>query len=421
VTDVLSAKGGGHATAAGVTFQASVGAIFAVQMLTESFGDQQLALPPFKVKTIRFESDAPLDDIVIETDQGGWLLLQAKTKLSLSTSLTSEFGKTAVQIVRQWHAGLQGSSRRGWDRPLALDHDRLVIAVGPGTAQTLTIDLAKALASLRANATAPLPLKQRSALKALCGALKVAWKAVTGKAARDADIANILPFISVLRFDIAGPDRAAAIAQLRLLTMNAQGAHSSFVATERECQALMERRHGADAAAFRRAISQAGIALKAAPGYQHDVEVLRKYSKRIADELTAFEVTLIDGKLITIDRATTQAVVRAAKIGSLLVIGEPGSGKSAVVSAAASVLRAAKADVIQFAVDRLPVETADGLRGEIGLTHRLADILENWPGTKPAYLFIDALDATRGGRGEAVFRSLIKDVMGLPLIHPLIF
>ena len=56
-----------------------MGAVFAVQMLTESFGDEQLGLAPFRAKSIRFESDAPLDDIVVETDQDGWLLLQAKT------------------------------------------------------------------------------------------------------------------------------------------------------------------------------------------------------------------------------------------------------------------------------------------------------------------------------------------------------
>src|SRR3954452_15083678 len=120
----LHAKGGGNATAAGVTFQASVGAVFAVQMLTESFGDEQLGLAPFKVKSIRFESDAPLDDIAVETDQDGWLLVQAKTKLSLSQSLTSEFGKTTQQIVRQWHAGLVGTGARGWDRPLNVGRDR---------------------------------------------------------------------------------------------------------------------------------------------------------------------------------------------------------------------------------------------------------------------------------------------------------
>ena len=410
----LHAKGGGHATAAGVSFQASVGTVFAVQMLTESQGDGQLGLPSFQVKSIRFESDAPLDDIVIETDQDGWLLLQAKTTLSFSPSLKSEFGKTVEQIVRQWHSGLRGNRRCGWDRPLVLGGDRLIIAVGPGTAQTVTVHLAKALASLRATASAPLPEKQRSALKTLKVTLKRAWKAVTAKDPTAADIANILPFISVLRFDMSGPDRAAAVAQMRLLTSNAKEAQGAVVAVERECQGLMERRHGADAAAFRRVISQTGVALKAAPSYQVDVATLRKYSERTASGLAAFETILVDGKPISISRAVTGAVVHAAKAGSLLVIGEPGSGKSAVVSAAAASLRATKADVIQFAVDQLPVDTTDGLRGEIGLTHRLVDILENWPGTNTAYLFVDALDATRGGRGEAVFRSLIKDVISLP-------
>lgn len=410
----LHARGGGNATAAGVTFQASVGAVFAVQMLTESFDEAQLGLPPFKVKSVRFESDAPLDDIVVETDQAGWLLIQAKTKLGLSASLTSEFGKAVEQIVRQWHAGAKGGGKRGWDRPLVPDRDRLIIAVGPGTSQTVTSDLAKALSSLRATATAPLPARQRAVLKTLSGALKRAWKAVTSKLPSDAEISRILPFITVLRFDMAGPDRAAAAARLRLLTSSAQSANGAFTAVERECQNLMERRHGADAAAFRRSIAHAGIILKAAPSYQADVETLREYSKRTASELAAFEVIIVDGKPVSIKRAATDAVVRAAKAGSLLIIGEPGSGKSAVVSAAAAALRASNADVIQFAVDDLPVETPDGLRGQIGLTHRLPDILENWPGTKPAYLFVDALDATRGGKGEAVFRTLIKEVMALP-------
>jgi hypothetical protein len=410
----LHAKGGGNATAAGVTFQASVGAVFAVQMLTESFGDEQLGLAPFKVKSIRFESDAPLDDIAVETDQDGWLLVQAKTKLSLSQSLTSEFGKTTQQIVRQWHAGLVGTGARGWDRPLNVGRDRLIIAVGPGTSQTITTDLAKALASLRAQTTARLPAEQRAVLRTLSSTLKAAWKAVTGKNASDADIAAMVPLIAVMRFDMAGADRSAAIAQMRLLTVKAASAHGAFVAAERQSQALMERRHGADATAFRNFVEQSGVSLKAAPSYQADVEQLKLHSTRIATELDAFEVTVVDGKKITVERVATNAVVGAAKGGPLLVIGEPGSGKSAIVSAAASALRKEKCEVIQLSVDRLPVDAADALRGELGLSHRLPDLLENWPGTKPAYLFIDALDATRGGRGEAVFRSLIKEVMALP-------
>ena len=167
--------------------------------------------------------------------------------MSLSSSLTSEFGKTALQIVRQWHTGLAGKRARGWDRPLDIGRDRLIIAVGPHTSQTITDDLAKALSSLRAHATAPLPAKQRTALRTLSAALKAAWKAVTGKNASNADMAAILPLIAVMRFDMAGPDRTAAIAQMRLLTLQAASANGAFVATERQSQALMERRHGADA------------------------------------------------------------------------------------------------------------------------------------------------------------------------------
>ncbi len=176
----------------------------------------------------------------------------------------------------------------------------------------------------------------------------------------------------------------------------------------------MERRHGADAKAFRHAVTEAGVALKAAPSYQADVEKLQAYSVRIAGELNAFEVTQVEGSPVTVARAATGAVATAATSGSLLVIGEPGSGKSAVVSAAASALRAEKCEVIQFAVDRLPVDLAEGLRAELDLDHRVPELLENWPGKKPGYVFIDALDATRGGRGEAVFRTLIQDILALP-------
>ena len=44
----------------------------------------------------------------------------------------------------------------------------------------------------------------------------------------------------------------------------------------------------------------------------------------------------------------------------------------------------------------------------------MRDVLENWPGAEPAFLFIDALDATRGGRSEAVFRALIAEILDMP-------
>ena len=99
---------------------------------------------------------------------------------------------------------------------------------------------------------------------------------------------------------------------------------------------------------------------------------------------------------------------------SLLLVGDPGAGKSAVISAAAALLGSDGKEVIELAVDRLPVESAEGLQQQLGLTHGIRDVLENWPGNKPAFLFIDALDATRGGHSEGVFRWLISEVLSMP-------
>jgi hypothetical protein len=75
----LLARAGGNATTAGVSFQASVGAVFAVQMLAETQMDRRLGLGGTTPCGIRFESEAAVDDCGIETDAGGWIFVQAKT------------------------------------------------------------------------------------------------------------------------------------------------------------------------------------------------------------------------------------------------------------------------------------------------------------------------------------------------------
>ena len=38
--------------------------------------------------SLRFETEAPVDDILVETDNGGWIFVQAKTSLNLSRSIS---------------------------------------------------------------------------------------------------------------------------------------------------------------------------------------------------------------------------------------------------------------------------------------------------------------------------------------------
>jgi hypothetical protein len=115
-----------------------------------------------RVRSIRFETEAPLDDILVETDASGWIFAQAKTALSLSENLDTEFGKTVEQIVRQWRTCVAGTGERGWDRKLVPGRDRMLIAVGPNASGTITGDLAIALTSMQAPSAAASQAQQQA-------------------------------------------------------------------------------------------------------------------------------------------------------------------------------------------------------------------------------------------------------------------
>ena len=411
---VSTATGGGQATTAGVEFQAQVAALLAAYLISERQLDARLRLGSARAALLRLETEAPIDDILVLTDAGGFVFIQAKTSVNLSSGAESPLGKVADQFVRQWLASKRGDGKRGWDRPLDRLKDRFVLAMGAGSSDAVARDLAAALASLQAAASAPLPQDQERALSRFKDLLSTAWKSVDGRDPDVAELNSLLELTTVVQLDFAGPDHAVVDAALRDILEDANAAGAAFAVLTQGCQRLMAARLGNDALGFRTTLASNGIRLRAAPSYRADVEALRAYSDRTRKHLEEYEETKVGGIEIRIDRQCTAAVMAAAVEGSLLLVGEPGAGKSAVVSATAARLKSQGNEVLELAVDRLPVETLDGLRAELELTHSLYEVLRNWPGDGPAYLFIDALDATRGGTSEKVFRTLIADVLALP-------
>jgi hypothetical protein len=408
----MLAKGGGHATAAGMNFEAFVGAFYFAEMLSELRIDPKRGLDAVP-RSIRFETEAPVDDILVKTTANGYVFIQAKTNLRLSSSPESEFARVADQLVRQWLACDQGSGERGWDRPFQNDLDRILIAVGPQTPESVKVDLSTALETRRLSPDAPLNQKQTRALEHLTGQLSVAWKRSTGAEADAGSIDRLLRIISVISFDPEGADRIGAITALKTRLPASDSAEGALIALERISLGLTQRRAGLDAQGLRTALSTAGVVLTASPSYVDDVNALRAYTARTRSQLSAYEEISIDGSASRIERDCTVAVVEAAARESFLLVGEPGAGKSAVLNSAATELAASGHEVIQLAVDRLPVQSQEGLKDQLGLQHPLRDVLANWPGNDAIILFIDALDATRGGPSEAVFRALIKDALEL--------
>lgn len=412
----LLARGGGNATAAGVSFQATLGAALASHALADRRLDSSLELTNAGIRSLRFETEAPIDDILVETVGDGFIFVQAKTSLVLSTKPGSELGKTAEQIVRQLQACATGDGKRGWDRPLSSERDALVIAVGPTASGTIRNDLATALARLR-RPPAPadlVPRSQREALTDFANVLEQAWQRVTENPAPAGEIDRLLPFIRVMCCDLDGPDRALAIEILRHCLADGDAADAAFSALAVVCEGHMAARTGDDAAGFRRALAAEGIRFDAPPDYRADVDALRRASERTRDVLALHRKISVSGEDFAIDRQCTKTVLAAAQADSLLLIGEPGSGKSAVLNTAANELRQAGYPVVELAVDHLPIQGLDGLRAELGLRHPVRDVLANWPGIEPAFLVIDALDASRGNASEAVFRQLITEALALP-------
>lgn len=406
----MLATGGGNATASGVSFQASVAGYFASEGLAETPLDARLGLGAAKPIALRFETEAPVDDILISLDTGGWVFAQAKNSLTNSSSLTSELGKTCDEFARLWETSSTGTGARGWDRPLSSTTDVMVIAVGPTTSGTIKNDLARALDIHRDGSTDTLSTGQKNALESFKKLMKDALAARGGIVA-GVDPETILRFVHIVDFDFGGPHRTTAESVLANVLADRSTAPATLAVLEKECERRMAARNGITISGLRGELSRSGVVLHAPTDYRSDVTALRDRSLRVAGALQDFERTQVSGVDITISRACTDACIAAAKTGSLVVVGDPGAGKSAVVNETARRLGSEGSDVLLLAVDRLQAESIEGLSDALGIKHSLAEVLANWPGSGPAYLVLDALDACRFGRSEALFRTVMQEVL----------
>jgi hypothetical protein len=201
---------------------------------------------------------------------------------------------------------------------------------------------------------------------------------------------------SLLRAAILGDPNQADLAWTQLITLS-----SGFAA----------QRAGTDRPGLQQKLLGAGLELKAPRSYQADIKRLREYSNVSAEALAQHGQIRIGNAQVKIQRASVQALTQAAQQQSVLVVGEPGAGKSGALYDVLKIFEGGDLDFVFLAVDRLAARSLGELRGEIGLEHELLQVLDNWPGLQPAYLVIDALDAARGVSSERAIHDLIRSVI----------
>ena len=286
-------------------------------MLTSRSVDQRLNLGGAVPVWMRFETEAPVDDILVATSENGFIAIQAKTTASPSSDLKSPFGKTISQFVRHWLACRDGDGKRHWNRPLNPNKDRLVLAIGRQAPATIRVDLTAAL-RLRAQAGGgTLTQVQERAFSAYASCVKQAWNSVTSEAYAPEFPSQLARFITIFVFDPAGSDRTALLSILGASVTPGSEALTALTALEVISGDLMAQRGGVDLSSLRQLMLTRGVRLDTAPDFQRDVATLRSHSEAVAESLKRYEVIeTIEGQSVSIERDCQPQLLAAALSGS---------------------------------------------------------------------------------------------------------
>lgn len=403
-------KAGGRATEAGMSFQAAVGTWLAAHLITDMpVGSRFGLVADARPIELQFETGDALDDIVLRLTSGGAVHVQCKTRPGLETRPDSDLAKTIGQLVRFL---VDARALRNAPDPIRV---AAVLAIADNAPRTLD--------SLEEGCRAfdngggwsevidRVAENQRSALKIFADHARIAWRAATKSEARDQDLVDLARLFRVRRFgsDMTSGDwrEASNLVGSRLFGREDAGGPptSALLNTARQ---LIRSGATADRAGLIRTLRAAGHVDTRAPGFDEDIEALQRYSKDEYERL-ARHTRLPIGDGIPLTRECLPSLNASVVSGSLLVIGEPGAGKTGALVALANQLAPRTAPFVFFSVERLVgLAKLSDFREELHLKNDLLDVLAAWPGVEPGVFIIDALDASRGGQSEALIASLIE-------------
>ena len=413
--------GGGSATHAGTDYQNRVAAWVGVRILAE-----QDASPPWDLASsvildlVRCETSEPVDDVLVGTSLKGHAFIQAKHKLDLGRTNDSELASVIDQFVRQYHEHPASGQKSPWDRPLDARLDRLVLVTSLGSSDRIRSTLPVVLGRIRNLSLGQkiddvaVSKDDKEVLSVIRSHLSSAWQKLKGPVPTEAEVFQLLRLvrIQVLDLDLGKPQEQEAKDMLRSSVLhNPAEADVAWDCIVQACAGYSANRSGATRRDLQLVLTSAGIDLQAVRSYRADVEKLTNWSNNSLRTLSPMsEIRISEATTVKISRDSTAELHRSALAGSLVVVGQPGAGKSGGLFDLATQLQT-NGDVLVFAVGQFDAGSLGSLRNEIGCAHEIVEVLKNWPSTKPGFVVIDALDAARTEAGAKAFRELIGAIL----------
>ena len=253
----------------------------------------------------------------------------------------------------------------------------------------------------------------RRALDIVTQHVRAFWTEAAGASPGDHDVRKLLNrlYVETIEAGEGERDERAAKDILRSSVLEPPGqAAGAWAVLINQGLRLIRTRGQADRATLLKALNSAGVSARAPRSYRNDIQRLRDHSARVTNRLAEHASIRLGRADLRIQRPYVSVLKETAETGPVLVIGEPGAGKSGVLHSLSETLREEGRDVIVLAAEQPPFVSSGGLRDELRLDHDVVDVLANWPGTQPAFLLIDALDAARTEPSAAALRSLIREV-----------
>lgn len=415
-------SGGGTATAGGMDFQHRVAGWVAAHILAEKDATQPWDLPTgTTLEWLRCETEQPVDDLLVGTSSNGLIFAQIKRTLQLSEAADSDLASAFDQFVRQFVAcRAKCTGPQPWDRPLDPVRDRLILITSPSSSEPVRRYLSAVLSRLRDLLadqpldSAPANADERRVFSSVQAHVTRSWQKALATDPSDNELRQLFSLVRVQQLDVdeGGDGEREARTILRTVVLkDPDEAEIAWALVVSLCANLAKERSGANRPALQGALVNAGLQLKAPRSYRRDIESLNQYSVTTLNALADLAQIHVGLNTIKIHRACTEVLRQTAEQDSILVVGEPGAGKSGALHDLVQSLRGRGLDYVLLAVDRLAARSLAELRAEIGLDHDLLELLDNWPGRQPAFLIIDALDAARGDPAGMMIRELIRMVV----------
>ncbi len=398
----------------GADYQARVTAWVAVHMLAEKDAEAPFGLNA-SVTRIACESSEPVDDLIVATDTGPVAYVQVKRTVSLSSNEQSELASAVDQFVRQFVQG--NTPTETSEDPSNAAHDRFVLAVGAAAPASIRVILRSALERVRRYPdhellTDGLSKEEGRALNVVTQHIRASWKEATGSDIDGHNLGKLLNLIHVKTIEVTEGERdedtAKTILRSSVLDIPDQAAVAWSLLVTNSLRLIRTQGH-ADRAKLLEVLNSAGVNVRAPRSYREDIQGLRNHSDRVTSLLAEHSSIRLGRTSLRIRRPYVSLLREAAETGSVLVVGEPGAGKSGVLYSLYETLREEGREVIVLAAQQPQFESPGGLRGELQLDHDVVNVLANWPGAQPAFLLVDALDAARAEQSASALRTLIRE------------